>query len=140
MRKRMRQIILLWGVLIMCLGLFAGCRDFGYEFHYSVVGENGVLPASVTHIGACAFYYCEGLTKVNFAANARLADIGDCAFENTALTSVTIPQSVTAIGANPFVGCSNLDSISIESGNPFYASYYNCLIFLCDFCNYSNAR
>lgn len=49
--------------------------------------------------------------------------IADNAFiaENT-LTSVTIPASITHIGASPFYGCSLLLSISVDVSNPSFAS------------------
>ena len=53
--------------------------------------------------------------------------IGNAAFQNSAVTSVTIPANVTEIGANAFAGCTNLTSVNyegdwskltIQSGNP----------------------
>lgn len=54
--------------------------------------------------------------------------IGNGAFRDSAVTSVTIPASVTEIGANAFAGCTNLTSVNyiggdwskltIQSGNP----------------------
>ena len=53
--------------------------------------------------------------------------IGNGAFRDSAVTSVTIPASVTEIGANAFAGCTNLTSVTyggdwskltIQSGNP----------------------
>lgn len=54
--------------------------------------------------------------------------IGEAALkDNTTITSVTIPDSVTEIGANAFAGCTNLTSVTyggdwskltIQSGNP----------------------
>lgn len=53
--------------------------------------------------------------------------IGNAAFRDFSVTSVTIPGSVTEIGANAFAGCTNLTSVTyggdwsnltIQSGNP----------------------
>lgn len=53
--------------------------------------------------------------------------IGNAAFRDFSVTSVTIPASVTEIGANAFAGCTNLTSVTyggdwsnltIQSGNP----------------------
>lgn len=53
--------------------------------------------------------------------------IGNAAFRDSSVTSVTIPDSVTEIGANAFADCTNLTSVNykgdwskltIQSGNP----------------------
>lgn len=53
--------------------------------------------------------------------------IGNAAFRDSSVTSVTIPASVTEIGSNAFAGCTNLTSVNyagdwsnltIQSGNP----------------------
>ena len=53
--------------------------------------------------------------------------IGNAAFRDSSVTSVTIPANVTEIGANAFAGCTNLTSVTyggdwskltIQSGNP----------------------
>ena len=41
--------------------------------------------------------------------------IGDGAFANTSLTSITIPNSVTTIGSSAFYDCSSLASITIPN-------------------------
>ncbi len=84
-----------------------------------VVGsQTTVIPNTVTAIGASAFTSCDGLT------------------------SITIPNSVTSIGVetyvneyqndttfyyyNPFMFCTNLRTIIVESGNPVFDSRDNC--------------
>lgn len=58
---------------------------------------------------------------------APVTTIGNAAFRDSSVTSVTIPASVTEIGANAFAGCTNLTSVTyggdwsnltIQSGNP----------------------
>lgn len=53
--------------------------------------------------------------------------IGNAAFRDSSVTSVTIPASVTEIGSNAFAGCTNLtivnyagdwSNLTIQSGNP----------------------
>ena len=49
--------------------------------------------------------------------------IGDNAFIGIgSLTSVTIPNSVTSILRNPFLGCTGLTRFTVEAGNSSYAS------------------
>lgn len=64
--------------------------------------------------------------------------IGNAAFQNSAVTSVTIPASVTEIGSNAFAGCTNLTSVNyegdwsnltIQSGNPAVQDAANAPLF-----------
>ncbi|MGN0236372.1 MAG: leucine-rich repeat domain-containing protein [Paludibacteraceae bacterium] len=98
------------------------------------------IPNGVTSIGVNAFYGCSSLPVVG---NLRYADtylveavdkslstytikvgtkwIGDWAFNDcSALTSITIPNSVTSIGEGAFYGCSSLP----VAGNLRYADTY----------------
>ena len=63
-------------------------------------------------------------SKIN---GTPVTTIGNAAFRDSSVTSVTIPASVTEIGANAFAGCTNLTSVNyegdwsnltIQSGNP----------------------
>lgn len=62
----------------------------------------------------------------------------DALKDNTTITSVTIPDSVTEIGANAFAGCTNLTSVNyegdwsnltIQSGNPAVEDAVNAQLF-----------
>lgn len=62
----------------------------------------------------------------------------DALKDNTTITSVTIPDSVTEIGANAFAGCTNLTSVNyegdwsnltIQSGNPAVEDAANAQLF-----------
>ena len=64
--------------------------------------------------------------------------IGNGAFRDSAVTSVTIPDSVTEIGSNAFAGCTNLTSVNyagdwskltIQSGNPAVEDAVNAQLF-----------
>lgn len=68
--------------------------------------------------------------------------IGNAAFRDSSVTSVTIPASVTEIGANAFAGCTNLTSVTyggdwsnltIQSGNPAVQDAANAPLFNFDF-------
>lgn len=78
------------------------------------------VPASTTKIDANAFQNCKALETVTFAGN-KLATIGNYAFNNcTALTSFTVPDSVTSIssasvGTYMFAGCTNLVSVTLPT-------------------------
>ncbi|MGN0575102.1 MAG: leucine-rich repeat protein [Ruminococcus sp.] len=66
----------------------------------------------VTVIGDYAFYNCTALSSVTIPDS--ITSIGHWAFgECTGLTSVTLPKSVTSIGVSTFDGCRNLEAITI---------------------------
>jgi len=62
-----------------------------------------------------------------------VTEIGDYAFAGTQITSVTLPESVTRIGANAFNGCTQLTSVTIPLSvtritfgtNPFASTALN---------------
>lgn len=92
------------------------------------------FPASVTSIGENAFLNCTSLSKVKFADDAVDIEFGAGAFEDcTALSSITLPQAVTAIPERMFKGCSRLlyskdftISANVESiGDGAFAIYSN---------------
>lgn len=74
-------------------------------------------------------------SKIN---GVTVETIGNTAFQNSAVTSVTIPASVTEIGSNAFADCTNLTSVNyegdwsnltIQSGNPAVQDAANAPLF-----------
>lgn len=64
-----------------------------------------------------AFRYDKALAEVNFRPDLnRLTDVGDYAFDTTALTSATLPDSVTSIGKGAFSNDTALTSVHLGSG------------------------
>ena len=64
-----------------------------------------------------AFRYDKALVEVNFRPDLnRLTDVGDYAFDTTALTSATLPDSVTSIGKGAFSNDTALTSVHLGSG------------------------
>ena len=68
----------------------------------------------VTSIGDGAFWNCFYLTSITIPEG--VTTIGEYAFYNCRLTSITIPGSVTSIGSWAFGKCSRLTSITIPEG------------------------
>ena len=64
-----------------------------------------------------AFRYDRALAEVDFRPDLnRLAEVGDYAFDTTALTSATLPDSVTSIGKGAFSNDTALTSVHLGSG------------------------
>ena len=107
------------------------------------------IPSSVTSIGDYAFSGCSGLKKVivkDIAAWCKIDFVvvysgnGDnitnplyyaghlYSDENTEITNLVIPNSVTSIGDNAFRGCSGLASVTIPNSvtDIGYYAFYDC--------------
>ena len=109
--------------------------------------ESVTVPGSVRIIGASAFYGCTNLKNVTlenglksiqddaFALCSSLESIqlpstleyiGRTAFTRSGLKSLDIPESVTDIGRNITLACSNLSSITVNPNNRTYDSRNKC--------------
>ena len=108
-----------------------------WAFAYADLLAKVIIPATVTHIGVCAFYDCSRLTSVTipdsviylgesvFNGCCSLATVnipgclthtGDYAFQRCgSLVSVTIPESMIHIGNGAFLGCFSLVSVDIPA-------------------------
>ena len=107
------------GVTSIGSGAFWGCSGLT-----SVTIGNGV-----TSIGSEAFFNCSGLTKVNITdiaawCNIQFENNYDCNplyyakhlyINDTEVTNLTIPNSVTSIGQYTFYNCSSLTSVTIPN-------------------------
>jgi len=81
----------------------------------------------VTQIGGGAFNTCTALTSVSIPNT--VVTIWGSAFKNClGLTSVTIPNSVTTMGYGVFAGCTGLTSVSISNSLTTILghTFYNC--------------
>ena len=102
------------GTLGIAVYAFEGCTGLA----------SVVMPNSVTEIGVLAFMDCPGLTSIVVeSGNPRYDSRNNCnaiieTASNTLIVgcmNTIIPNSVTAIGASAFSGCSGLTSIVIPN-------------------------
>ncbi len=76
---------------------------------------------SVTEIGQGAFSDCTSLTSISLPSS--LTSIGDWAFSNTGISSVSIPEGITDIKGRVFNSCQNLISIVFPSSLKYIGEY-----------------
>ena len=97
-------------------GVFYSSNPLYYAEHLFLNGEEVIkmeIPNGVTNIGDYAFVNCK-MTSVTFSET--VTSIGKDAFsECSSLTSVTIPNSVTSIGEKAFSSCGSLTSLTIPN-------------------------
>lgn len=68
--------------------------------------------SNVTKIGERAFSGCIGLKEIILPQS--LTEIGEYAFNKTALASITLPQSIDKVGNGWFSGCKYLETVNFD--------------------------
>ena len=89
-------------------------EDYAFACHENL--ERVQLPAGIINIGNYAFQNCSKLTDVTITDS--IMNIGSGAFEETALTSLQLPNGATNlfIRDEAFYGCDKLTSVVIPEG------------------------
>ena len=122
---------------------FIGCYDVALVYRYSVLLVKQVFTecllstviiesnSEISQIPGSIFLNQTSLTSVTFTAPSYVATINGNAFKGcTALTSITLPNSVTYIGTNAFQGCSSLASVVTDASSGlvsiFAGAFSNC--------------
>jgi len=101
------------GVITIGESAFYQCGIYWDEENNQGVEELVVtMGSNVTSIGKNAFRECSKLKTI--ALPSTLTTIGNEAFRNSGLTSITIPASVMTIGEVAFGGCNSMTSVTIE--------------------------
>lgn len=108
------------------------------DLNYNSYSGDVVIPSTVTYngteyvvaeIGNYAFKNCSGLTSI-VIPNSITAIREDAFFGCSSLTSIFIPESVRIIQSGCFAGCSGLLCIKVDENNTRYSSgdNYNAII------------
>ena len=88
--------------------------------------ESVSLPNTLVYFENEAFSVADHLTTITIPENVR--EIGNGAFDHSAIKNLYIPQGVTFIGNGAFSFCIDLQSITVDKGNVRYESRDNALI------------
>ena len=72
------------------------------------------IPASVVTIGTNAFQGCSSMTSLTFQSVSQIKTIGQGAFSDCGITSITIPESVQTIEREAFRNCSALTKVNLS--------------------------
>ena len=76
--------------------------------------KNTVFASSLSAIGECAFYGCDGISSVIIPEN--ITNVGSWAFlDCTDLLSLTVPSTVEDMGLGVFLGCNKIETLDWNS-------------------------
>lgn len=82
-----------------------------------------VIPATVSYLGETftvntinpsAFKSCSTLASVSFESGCEITEVGEYAFSESSITSITIPSSITQLGDSSFYKCKSLTSLKFD--------------------------
>lgn len=66
------------------------------------------FPSTITRIYGGAFYKAKNLRWISFPNQVDSLEIGEWAFQGTAIREIILPEGVTGVGKGAFYGCDNL--------------------------------
>lgn len=97
----------------------------GYAFANQSLERVGVdgtdqMPSGLTLVAGYSFYQTYNLRSIDLSAATNLTDIMDCAFADSGISSVQLPDSLTGISDSAFSDCRNLTSISFPAGITYF--------------------
>ena len=111
-----------------CSSLPASLTKIGaYAFYHCSSLALTSLPSWITSIGSSAFYYCSSLALTSLPEG--VTSIGSSAFYScSSLALTSLPKGVTSIGSSAFYGCTGLTSLTFK-GTPtriMANAFYGC--------------
>ena len=116
-----------YGSGISTLRLSANLNSIGVRaFQNCILPEEIEFPATMRTVGAHAFDGCESLSRCTL--NEGLASLGEYAFGASGITSMSLPESLEAIGDGCFINCDKLSSLTLAGtfARLPKLAFYNC--------------
>lgn len=97
----------------------------GYAFANQSLERVGVdgtdqMPSGLTLVAGYSFYQTYNLRSIDLSAATELTDIMECAFADSGISGVKLPDSLTGISDSAFSDCRNLTSISFPAGITYF--------------------
>ena len=102
------------GVSTIFVGAFMECTSL----------TSITFPDAVRSLNNQVFYDCTNLSSIHFSDS--ITYIAHWVFENTPISSIVIPATVSQIDWGSIAGCRNLTSVSVDPRNTYYDSRGNC--------------
>lgn len=101
--SKLKSVTIPSGVTIISSHAFYECKAL----------SNVTLPDGLTSIGQSAFAYCTALSSISIPNTVKT--LGQSAFSESAITSITIPASVTTINIYVFKNCTSLEKVILNA-------------------------
>ena len=127
-KQRCFRLLLLASAIATSLS--AAAYDFeSAGIYYNITGNNTV---EVTYSDRDNNTYSGSIsvpeTVTNNGTEYSVTKIGSCAFQGSAVTSVSMPEGIISIDYNAFKGCQNLESVTLPESLTTLGSYafYSC--------------
>ena len=122
-KQRCSRLLLLASAIATSLSAAA----YSFEsagIYYNITGNNTV---EVTRSDENNNTYSGSVsipeTVTNNGTEYSVTKIGSYAFQNSAVTSVYMPESITSIGTSAFSGCENLESVTLPESLTTFGSH-----------------
>ena len=124
---------------------FLNCKNLEFDHlpkiskipAYCFVGckccKNLVIPDTVKEIGECAFLSCKNIESIVLPEG--LTKIDKYAFEQTGITELTLPKSLTNFDYSIISNCENLEMVKVKTKEQFdklkpfeHYNYYSVVV------------
>ena len=130
------KLFFLFSILLSMLSTNASAYDFEVEnaigeiIYFNYVNNKTEVEVTYEDLHNSSYYGSVTIPKeVTYNEKTlKVTSIGDSAFYNCVLESVTIPNSVTSIGDSAFYNCRDLQSVTIPNSVTSIggAAFYDC--------------